>query len=254
MGLKIGELVITNKLGTTTLSGLGVFVSGAGSYNAAAYDFTQYAIPGRNGDLIIPNGRYQNIQITYPAFIPNALPQKIQDVRNWLRAFSGYSRISDTYDPDHYRMGFPVDVLEVSPVRNQGANFQIVFECMPQRFLSTGNTWITINRTAGSSDRRITNPTPFVALPAIQITNPTSSTTITFANEMGTTYTMSATAAYTGTVTIDSDTMNIYSGSTNLNYLFSGDFPKLEATGIGYATVSMTGVNSIRVQPRWWEL
>lgn len=129
----------------TKSSDLGVFVSGSGSFDAAEFDVDKYEIPGRNGDLILSNNRYKNIEITYPAFIPKAFMDKVQNVRNWLRSSKVYARLEDTYDMDHYRLGIPTGVQSFSPEnRNDGANFEMTFDCKPQRFLKVGETPETV--------------------------------------------------------------------------------------------------------------
>ena len=129
----------------TKSSDLGVFVTGSGSFDAAEFDVDKYEIPGRNGDLILSNNRYKNIEITYPAFIPKAFMDKAQNVRNWLRSSRVYARLEDTYDMDHYRLGIPTGVQSFSPEnRNDGANFEITFDCKPQRFLKVGETPETV--------------------------------------------------------------------------------------------------------------
>ena len=129
----------------TKSSDLGVFVSGSGSFDAAEFDVDKYEIPGRNGDLILSNNRYKNIEITYPAFIPKAFMDKVQNVRNWLRTSKVYARLEDTYDMDHYRLGIPTGVQSFSPEnRNDGANFEMTFDCKPQRFLKVGETPETV--------------------------------------------------------------------------------------------------------------
>lgn len=129
----------------TKSSDLGVFVSGSGSFDAAEFDVDKYEIPGRNGDLILSNNRYKNVEITYPAFIPKAFMDKVQNVRNWLRSSKVYARLEDTYDMDHYRLGIPTGVQSFSPEnRNDGANFEITFDCKPQRFLKVGETPETV--------------------------------------------------------------------------------------------------------------
>lgn len=129
----------------TKSSDLGVFVSGSGSFDAAEFDVDKYEIPGRNGDLILSNNRYKNIEITYPAFIPKAFMDKVQNVRNWLRSSKTYARLEDTYDMDHYRLGIPTGVQSFSPEnRNDGANFEMTFDCKPQRFLKVGETPETV--------------------------------------------------------------------------------------------------------------
>lgn len=129
----------------TKSSDLGVFVTGSGSFDAAEFDVDKYEIPGRNGDLILSNDRYKNIEITYPAFIPKAFMDKVQNVRNWLRSSRVYARLEDTYDTDHYRLGIPTGVQSFSPEnRNDGANFEMTFDCKPQRFLKVGETPETV--------------------------------------------------------------------------------------------------------------
>ena len=123
----------------TKSSDLGVFVTGSGSFDAAEFDVDKYEIPGRNGDLILSNNRYKNVEITYPAFIPKAFMDKVQNVRNWLRSSKVYARLEDTYDMDHYRLGIPTGEQSFSPEnRNDGANFEMTFDCKPQRFLKAG--------------------------------------------------------------------------------------------------------------------
>lgn len=129
----------------TKSTDLGVYVTGSGSFDAAEFDVDKYEIPGRNGDLILSNNRYKNVEITYPAFIPKAFMDKVQNVRNWLRSSKVYARLEDTYDMDHYRLGIPTGVQSFSPEnRNDGANFEITFDCKPQRFLKVGETPETV--------------------------------------------------------------------------------------------------------------
>lgn len=120
-------------------SSLGVHVSGKGTYNAAELDISSHVVPGRNGEILISNGRYKNIDITYPAFAPSDFEARVQAVRNWMRSAEGYRRIEDNYDPDHFRMGIAKKVLTFNTSQlNRGANFQMVFDCKPQRFLKSG--------------------------------------------------------------------------------------------------------------------
>lgn len=127
---------------------LGVFVSGSGSYDAAEYDVTNYQVMGRNGDIIIPNNRYKNIDVTYPCFIPSDFETRVQAVRNWMRSARSYARIEDNYDLLHYRMGIGKGVLKFSPAQQSiGANAQLVFNCKPQRFLKSGEEEQDVVRT-----------------------------------------------------------------------------------------------------------
>lgn len=130
---------------------LGVYVTGSGSFDAAEMDADKYEIAGRNGDLIIPKNRYKNIVVTYPAFIPKAFQEKAQSIRNWMRSAKAYARLEDTYDMEHYRLGLASGIQSFEPVnRNDASNFQLNFDCRPERFLKTGETPLTIEPEAHS--------------------------------------------------------------------------------------------------------
>ena len=239
--------------GYNSLTDFGVYISGTGAHNAAEADVTAYQIPGRSGDLIISNDRYKNIEVRYPAFIAHGFAVKEQGVRNWLRSAVNYRDLTDTYDQTHYRKARPTGELEFSPVRPDGANFEIVFDCDPRRFLLAGETDQTFTNDVWSD----TNPTGFPAKPLLILTDVASGLTLDFYDdESGRTITLTATAAHAGDVVIDCETQDIFDYSTldNLNTLFtlSGDFPVL---GGGFNSVTITGTYTTAIiRPRWWEL
>lgn len=238
--------------GYNSLKDFGVYISGAGEHNAAEADVTVYQIPGRSGDLIIPNGRYRNIEVRYPAFIAHGFAVKEQGVRNWLRSAVNYRDLTDTYDQTHFRKARPTGELEFSPVRPDGANFEIVFDCDPRRFLVSGDSFATITGGSWSDD----NPTEFDARPQIAVGDPENGMEIEVTDGDGRVTTFTATDDHVGLVIIDCETQDIYDDSTlaNLNSLFtiSGDFPSLSA---GTNLITLTGnYSAASVRPRWWEL
>lgn len=132
---KIGKVKYNGK----STADLGVIVSGEASFDAAAPDYTSYQIPGKNGDLMLSNNRYLNIDVTYPAFIPADFEEKVQAIRNWMRSARSYARIEDNYDLLHFRLGMGKDVLPFEPsAENVGSNMSLVFDCKPQRYLYSG--------------------------------------------------------------------------------------------------------------------
>lgn len=119
----------------------GIFIDGGGVYNSPERDVTMVSIPGRNGDLAIDNGRFQNVEVTYSAFIDGrddgTIRDRIRDFRNAIGALRGYQRLEDTYNPDEYREALFIGGLEVDPVVYQtGGEFEITFNCKPQRFIT----------------------------------------------------------------------------------------------------------------------
>lgn len=147
----------------------GIYIDGSGTFNSPERDVTMITIPGRNGTLALDNGRFENVEVTYRAFVSEVngktMSANIQDFRNAIGALKGYQRLVDTYHTDEYRLATFRNGLEISPVIYQtGGEFEITFDCKPQRFLTSGET-----ATAVANNGTITNPTKFDAQPQLQV-------------------------------------------------------------------------------------
>lgn len=122
----------------------GVYITGAGVYNAPERAVEMYAIPGRNGALAIDGGRYENIEVTYNcgcfAETDTEFSEKIRAFRNAICSQYSYTRLTDEYNPDEYRMALYHSGLEVEPFRSKAGEFEITFDCKPQRFLTSGES------------------------------------------------------------------------------------------------------------------
>ena len=216
----------------------GVWISGGGTFNAPVRDVSTEAIPGRNGTITFDNGRYENIQLTYPAFISREFQPRIDSFRAFLVSQKGYQRLEDSYHPDEYRMALYKSGLEVATTaRNLAGSFNITFDCKPQRFLKSGE--IQASYASGST---IYNPTRFDALPFI-VCSGNGSITLN-----GTTITISGNS---GQIYIDCDIQDAYHGSTNKNNKITPNFPKLSP---GNNTLTYSGVTGVQIKPRWWTI
>lgn len=145
----------------------GIYITGEAVYNAPARDVDKVAIPGRNGDLIIDQGRYENIPVTYPAGCfgddQGEFASKISAFRNAIISQLGYQRLTDTYNPDEYRLGSYLSGLDVEPkAGGKAGEFDIVFDCKPERWLLEGETEETI-----TSGQDLINPTLFKSSPLL---------------------------------------------------------------------------------------
>ena len=147
----------------------GVYITGEAVYNAPERDVEMITIPGRNGSFALDNGRFQNIEVSYPAGIfaetEADFRQAISDFRNFLCSRNGYVRLQDEYNPDEYRMAVYKSGLEVDPAMLKAGEFTITFDCKPQRWLTSGETEVTI----ASSGDTITNPTLFESSPLLEV-------------------------------------------------------------------------------------
>ena len=145
----------------------GVYISGDAVFNAPERDVEMIEIPGRNGAFALDKGRFSNIEVTYPAGLFGATEADfaagINALRNALASRKGYCRLEDDYNPNEYRMAVYKSGLDVTPAMLKAGEFDIVFECKPQRFLKLGETAVTV--TSGGT---ITNPTLFESSPLLQ--------------------------------------------------------------------------------------
>lgn len=159
----------TFTFGGVTSSDFGIYVSGEGLFNAPKRSAEVVTIPGRNGDLIVDNGSFENIEITYRVFNQEKdlddFRTKLGNLRNALASKVGYQRLTDTFHPTEYRMAAFVDGVEITPIKyNTAAEFEIKFNCKPQRFLTSGETAVAV-----ASGGTLKNPTLFDARPLIEV-------------------------------------------------------------------------------------
>lgn len=147
----------------------GLYISGAGAFNAPQRDVEMVTIPGRNGAFALDHGRFENIEVTYPAGVfgtdDNDFASKVADIRAWLCSKKGYVQLTDEYNPSEYRLAVYKSGLDVSLAELKAGEFDLVFECMPQRFLSSGKNAQPI----ASSGNTLNNPTLFNSRPMLEV-------------------------------------------------------------------------------------
>lgn len=146
----------------------GVYITGAAVFNSPERDVELITIPGRNGDFALDKGRFMNIKITYPcglfADTEEDFAEAISAFRNMLASRTTYCRIEDDYNPGEYRMGLYRSGIEVDLASLKSGEFEITFECKPERWLTDGETAVSV-----SDGDTLSNPTLFDAKPIITL-------------------------------------------------------------------------------------
>ena len=95
-------------------------------YNAPAYDLNAIEVPGRSGDLLNPQNRFKNKQISYTGFL------KASD--GWLCSDAGaYHELTDDYDPGFTRYGYISGETAISDIEDRpfGVTLTVTFNCKP---------------------------------------------------------------------------------------------------------------------------
>lgn len=220
----------------------GVYISGAGTFNAPARRYKNYKVPGRNGALTIDEGAFEEITHEYDAFIASNFKANMSDFRNALLSRVGYVRLSDSYHPDEFYRARFMDGLnaDMFPTLVAG-EMKLKFIRDPRRFLTSGEIETTV-----ASGGSLSNPTLFASNPLIRVTG------------YGTLYVGSDridVASGFAYVDIDSETQDCYHGTDNANSKVtfqSNNFPKLKP---GTNNITYSGnITSVKITPRWYRV
>lgn len=214
----------------------GLIVADKDIYSAPTYDQQFVSVPGRNGDVIIDNGRYNNTDVSYTCYCKD-LSANMKAVRQWL-CRPGYFKLTDTYDPLYFRYAAFASKLKVDELLKNVGKAELVFNCRPFRYSVAGQTKQTL-----TASGTITNPESFPALPYIKITG-SGAVTLTIGAKA---YSFTSIPTY---LEIDSELMCCYKGSTLYNNRIGfAEFPVLQP---GNNSISWTGsVTKVEIIPNW---
>ena len=230
--------------GTSLLHEWGVWIAGDNVFNGADANVDTVKVPGRNGDLVYSNKRYNNFQLIYPAAIPKRFSERYMDLRAFLYQDVGYRRIEDSYFPDMFRIGRisgPTNPSKIVWTGDVGL-FSLTFDCKPQHFYKSGEQATTF--TANGS---ITNPTLYTSMPMIRVygfgTITVNGTPVTIAEHN---------YAYTD---LDCEIQDAYNGDANLNRFVTVDGDAFPVLSPGTNNILIgSGITRAEVKPRWWTL
>lgn len=146
----------------------GVYITEGASYNAPERAVEMLEIPGRNGHFALDQGRFENVEVTYHVFIDGSsetdYSSNLSDLRNWLCSKVGYARLTDSYNPNEFRMAVYKSGLEVDGTSIQSGEFNVVFDCKPQRWLTSGETAVSV-----ADGGTLNNPTLFESEPLLAV-------------------------------------------------------------------------------------
>lgn len=225
----------------------GILVEHPPGYRTPARDYEAVHIPGRNGDLIIDSGSYQNVDRSYELAVGD--PRKgftamANMLSEWVNSVSGYARLEDSYEPEYYRMAVFQNELDIENILGHAGRVTVDFNCKPQRFLKSGEEPVSF-----SDPGYLRNPTGFASLPVIKA----------YGTGLVDMYINGARVRIDGVkqhVVLDSDIQEVYEDDANLNanvFLEKG-FPAL-LPGDNYISWRVENmVSKVEVIPRWWTL
>lgn len=220
------------------------------SYSSPQRSYTKVNVPGRNGDIIIDNGSWENAKRVYSVSVGSRhrdYTEMVREVSEWLHSSLTYTRLEDSYEPEYYRLAVFLEEVEFSNIYNQGAQAELTFDCKPQRFLKIGELPVIIQ--SPTKTKEIYNPTSYSSLPLIKVYGTGSGQLV-----VGT---QTVVISNVNTeIDIDCELQDAYSKTVNMNSVITlkpeTSFPTLApgSTTIGFSG----GITKVEVIPRWYEI
>lgn len=202
-------------------------------------------VPGRNGDIVISDGSFENYEQQYSVFMDSknlgGLEQTIPKVADWLLGNEGYQRLEDSYFKDFYRMAYYSGGSEFISVLNEYGQGTLTFTCAPEKYYKSGENLIEVEK-----GQVLRNPSTFAASPLIIVTGSGSGTL--YFNES----TLTISSIQTS-VTIDTKLHKAYNGTTSRNSTITGYYENLKLGKTTQITWS-GGVTGLSIIPRWWTI
>lgn len=231
----------------------GLYINSKKVFSAPGADVSMQAVPGRNGDLLINNSKYENISVYYSCWLKktkgSTLAEMCGRIKAWLLHDLNYRQLSDTYDRQYYREAVYSGPLDIEDTLNTFAEMEITFNCKPFRRAYVGDHIITMD----TQPAKIINPELFPAKPYIKIYG-SGNILLDISNDSGGgAWAINEVEEY---VEIDSDIMDCYKDLTLKNKDFIGGntygFPAL-SPGVN-EFIWEGDVSKIEIIPRWCTL
>ncbi len=219
-----------------------LYIVTKGSYKGASRDVSYTSVPGRNGDLVTDNGRYNNITIPYKMTLLNKtefdFSTLARKIKNWLLSEQGYFELWDSYDKDYFRLASYDGEVDIEQELRELGSLSLNFNCKPFKYSFEGQKKNTL--TAHGS---LYNAELYPSKPYFKIYG-SGTVTLNINNES---YVFKDIKDY---IEVDSEMMNAYKDTQPLNHKMIGaKFPEFVP---GVNLIAWVGnVDKIEIIPRW---
>lgn len=237
---------------------LGAVIAQPPTHITSMRDINFESIPGRSGDSIIDNGRYENKTLQFPIrAVPAFCDLSLQDFKyklaEWLQVGDyEYKEYRDTYNPGYFRKGIVTQISEVVAVKSDVYETAITFNFEPFLYSDTGLQKRAFNSNSNFRIENVTfrNPEKWESEPIIEIIPSSSATMSLKINDV-----LVAVYDTDKTIIIDVPNRNVYdTDGEPCNDLIKA--PKLPVLlpGNNKITASGTGGFSVKITPNWRRL
>jgi predicted phage tail component-like protein len=148
----------------------GMRMLGSFDFEQPEYQYNSVEIPGRNGSLLINNGRYKTVKREYEFRVTlnktrwPTIEQQLTDISGWLNATQGFQKLTFDGEPDFLYKAAVTESQKFTRTTPLMASGSVVLELHPIKYLTSGQTEVPI--TNGAS---VMNDGNVASLPKITI-------------------------------------------------------------------------------------
>ena len=220
---------------------MGIIITKSPNIGSAERDEEYISVPGKSGDVINDNGRFKNITVSYEAALlsdDRPLDLMARKIKAWLQGETGYFKLTDTYDPNYFRMAAYSGSIDIEDKIRKIGITTLNFNCKPFKYRIDGENDIEITKAT-----TLYNPEEWESLPYIKIVG-SGAVTLHINNNS---FYISAIDDY---IEINSELQSAYKSNTLQNSKINfATFPTLSA---GTNNISWVGsVSKIIIKARW---
>lgn len=220
---------------------MGIIITQSPNIESAERDEEYISVPGKSGDVINDNGRFKNITVSYEAALlsdDRPLDLMARKIKAWLQGETGYFKLTDTYDPNYFRMAAYSGSIDIEDKIRKIGITTLNFNCKPFKYRIDGENDIEITKAT-----TLYNPEEWESLPYIKIVG-SGAVTLHINNNS---FYISAIDDY---IEINSELQSAYKSNTLQNSKINfATFPTLSA---GTNNISWVGsVSKIIIKARW---
>ena len=219
--------------------GLKIKKDGINNFSSPQRSYETIQVKGRNGDLIIDNGNYENFTLEIECCLDareNDLNAVSKELKKWLMNDLKYKKLILSTDSNYCYEAICANKLDISEMVENFGECLIVFNCKPLKREVFGDSRITLTQSSTLYNNGL------VSNPYIKVVG-NGDITININSQK---LILKGVEEY---IEVDTELYNCFKGNVNQNNKMYSDFPVLEE---GKNEISFTGsVTQLEILPRW---
>ena len=219
--------------------GIKIKKGGINNFSSPQRSYETIQVKGRNGDLLIDNGNYENFTLEIECYLDarnSNLNTISMEIKKWLMSDLGYKKLILSTDFNYYYEAICANKLDISEMVENFGECLIVFNCKPLKREVFGDSRITLTQSSALYNEGLASN------PYIKVVG-SGDIAININNQK---LVLKGVEDY---IEVDTELYNCFKGNINQNNKMYSDFPVLEE---GKNDISWTGnVTRLEITPRW---